>query len=109
MKKISKKLMTCLAVLCLTTAPQSVLAERSFVTAENITDKIIKVAVPGGKAKRLKPGDKDVRIDIDVTLDYGIEAKAWWVSNPRQLCVIFVRYEGHVVVGGDKDIRCLGH
>ena len=88
---------------------QSEDAETSFVLLENKSAKLAKVAVPGGKAVRLKPGETDVRVDIDVTTRNGVEVKAWWISEPRQLCVIFVRYEGRAVVGGKKKIRCLGN
>ena len=84
-------------------------AQTSWVTVENRSDKLAKIAVPGGKPKRIKPGQKDLRVEIQTTHPNGVDAKAWWVSNPRQLCVIFVRYEGQVVIAGDKNIRCLGH
>ncbi len=84
-------------------------AESSFVTVENRSGQIAKIAVPGGKPARVNPGGEQRRIEIEVTDPNGVDAKAWWVANPRQLCVIFVRYEGHVVIAGDKDIRCLGH
>ena len=83
--------------------------ETSFVLIENKSDKLAKVAVPGGKAVRVQPGESDIRVDIDVTTRNGVEVKAWWISEPRQLCVIFVRYEGRAVVGGKKKIRCLGN
>ena len=84
-------------------------AETSFVTVENISGQVAKIAVPGGKPARVNPDADKRRIEIEVTHANGVEAKAWWVANPRELCVIFVRYEGHVVIGGDQHIRCLGH
>ncbi len=84
-------------------------ADMTFVTVENRTGQVAKIAVPGGKPARLNPGSEKRRIEIEVTHANGVEAKAWWVANPRELCVIFVRYEGHVVIAGDKNIRCLGH
>lgn len=84
-------------------------AERSYVTVENQSGHHAKIAVPGGKPARVAPGAPAQRIDLDVTLANGVDAKAWWVANPRELCVIFVRYEGHVVIAGDEHIRCLGH
>lgn len=90
-------------------AGQAQAAETSFVTVENRSGQIAKIALPGGKARRINPGVTDLRIDLEITLANGIDAKAWWVSNPRELCVIFVRYEGHVVIAGEENIRCLGH
>ena len=84
-------------------------AESSFVTVENRSDEFAKIALPGARAARVPPGTQAMRIDLEVTRANGVEAKAWWVSNPRQLCVIFVRYEGHVVIAGDNNIHCLGH
>ena len=84
-------------------------ADTTFVTVENRSGQVAKIAVPGGKPARVNPGSEKRRIDIEITLANGVEAKAWWVANPRELCVIFVRYEGHVVIAGDKNIRCLGH
>ena len=86
-----------------------VVAETSFVTVENRSGQVAKIAVPGGKPARVNPDAEKRRIEIEVTHANGVEAKAWWVANPRELCVIFVRYEGHVVIAGDKNIRCLGH
>ena len=96
------------ALICLGSG-QPTLAESSFVTVENKSGQTAKIALPGGKANRINPGVRDLRVDIEVTDANGVEAKAWWVSNPRELCVIFVRYEGHVVIAGKKNIRCLGH
>lgn len=84
-------------------------ADTTFVTVENRSGQVAKIAVPGGKPARINPDADKRRIDIEVTHANGVEAKAWWVANPRELCVIFVRYEGHVVIAGDKNIRCLGH
>ncbi len=84
-------------------------ADTTFVTVENRSGQLAKIAVPGGKPQRVNPGTEKRRIEIEVTHANGGDAKAWWVSNPRQLCVIFLRYEGHLVVAGDKNIRCLGH
>lgn len=84
-------------------------ADSSFVTVENRSAQPAKIALPGAKPKRVPPGTESLRIELETTLPNGVDAKAWWVSNPRQLCVIFVRYEGHVVIAGNKDIRCLGH
>ena len=84
-------------------------AESSFVTVENRSGEFAKIALPGARAARVPPGTQALRIELEVTRANGVEAKAWWVSNPRQLCVIFVRYEGHVVIAGDNNIHCLGH
>jgi hypothetical protein len=84
-------------------------ANNSFVTVENRSAQIVKIAVPGGRPARVQPGSDRLHIDIEVTQANGVDAKAWWVANPRQLCVIFVRYEGHVVIAGKENIRCLGH
>ena len=99
---------TTICALCLLIA-QSAIAESSFVTVENRSQGIAKIALPGGKTRRVNPGMESLRIEIETTRPNGVEAKAWWVSNPRQLCVIYVRYEGHVVIAGKKNIRCLGH
>ncbi len=84
-------------------------AEPSFVTVENRSGQVAKIAVPGGNPARVTPDAQKRRIEIDVTHANGVEAKAWWVANPRELCVIFVRFDGHVVIAGDKIIRWLGH
>ncbi len=88
---------------------QTAAAESSFVTVENRSAQHAKIALPGAKPQRVPPGTEKKRIEIETTLPNGVDAKAWWVANPRQLCVIFVRYEGHLVIAGKKDIRCLGH
>jgi len=90
-------------------AYQPAAAETSFVTVENRSARSAKIALPGSKTQRVPPDTAKLRIDIEATRPNGVEAKAWWVSNPRQLCVIFVRYQGHVVVAGKENIRCLGH
>lgn len=89
--------------------PLSLSADISFVTVENKTDQHVKVAIPGANPVRLAPGAEPTQVDIETSLPNGVDAKAWWISNPRQLCVIFVRYEGRIVVAGKKNIRCLGH
>ncbi len=94
------------AGLCL--APAA-MAEMSFVTVENRSGQVARIAIPGGKSVRVQPESEKSRIEIEVTHANGVEAKAWWDANPRQLCVIFIRYEGHLVVAGKKSIRCLGH
>ncbi|MCP4469681.1 MAG: hypothetical protein GY815_03165 [Gammaproteobacteria bacterium] len=109
LRSIPDHLIHVILALCLSLAGHSAYAETSFVTVENRSGQIVKVAVPGGKAQRLQPGTTPTRIDIEATKPNGIDAKAWWISNPRQLCVIFVRYEGHMVIAGSKNIRCLGH
>ena len=96
-------------LLVLAPAAAALAAETSYVTVENRSAEIAKIAVPGARPKRVMPGIEALKIELEVTLPNGVDAKAWWVSNPRQLCVIFVRYQGHVVIAGDKDIRCLGH
>lgn len=88
---------------------QTAAAETSFITVENRSGQHAKIALPGGKPQRIPQGTEKKRIEIETTLPNGIDAKAWWVSNPRELCVIFVRYEGHVVIAGKNNIRCLGH
>ena len=82
--------------------------EKSFITIENRSGKDARVAIPGGKTLRIKDGTKAYRAELVVTKRNGIDVKAWWSLEPRQLCVIFVRYEGHVVIGGKKLIKCLG-
>lgn len=89
--------------------PLAAAADSSFVTVENRSAQHAKIALPGAKPRRVPPGTENLRIELETTLPNGVDAKAWWVSNPRQLCVIFVRYEGHVVIAGNRDIRCLGH
>ena len=95
-----------LATMGVTAAPA---AETSYVTVENRSAEIAKIALPGARPKRVKPGTEALKIELEVTHANGVDAKAWWVANPRQLCVIFVRYEGHVVIAGKNNIRCLGH
>lgn len=89
--------------------PLLAVAETSFVTVENRSGQRIKVAIPGAKPVRLEADAAPLRVELETSLPNGVEAKAWWVSKPRELCVIFVRYEGQVVVAGKKKIRCLGH
>ena len=84
-------------------------SEVTFITIENRSGKDARVAIPGGKVVRVKNGVKSLRAELNVTKRNGVEVKAWWNLDPRQLCVIFVRYEGHVVIGGKKLIRCLGN
>lgn len=96
-------------LVCTLLAAATAAAESSFITVENRSDEFAKIALPGARAARVPPGTQALRIDLEVTRANGVEAKAWWVSNPRQLCVIFVRYEGHVVIAGDNNIHCLGH
>jgi hypothetical protein len=80
----------------------------TFIVLENRTEHVAKVAAPGGKPTRVQPGESDKRMMLEVSTSHGIDAKAWWVHNPRQLCVIFVRYEGRLVIAGDEELRCLG-
>ena len=94
------------AIACQATA---VAAETSFVTVDNRSGQLAKIALPGAKPARVAAGAEGQRIDLEVTHANGVEAKAWWIANPRELCIIFVRYEGHVVIAGKKNIRCLGH
>lgn len=104
--------MRCLPALiaaCQLLASQAAVAQATFITVENRSGQHAKIALPGGKPQRVPPDTKEQRIDIETTHPNGVEAKAWWVSNPRELCVIFVRYEGHVVIAGKQNIRCLGH
>ena len=96
-------------LVCALLAAATAVAGSSFVTVENRSAEFAKIALPGARAARVPPGTQALRIDLEVTRANGVEAKAWWVSNPRQLCVIFVRYEGHVVIAGDNNIHCLGH
>ena len=96
---------------CLMTTAASATNESSantFIVLENRTQHVAKVAAPGGKPTRVQPGDSDKSMPLEVTTSHGIDAKAWWVHSPRQLCVIFVRYEGRLVIGGDEELRCLG-
>lgn len=90
-------------------AAQDVDSDVTFITIENRSGKDARVAIPGGKTVRVKDGVKSLRAELNVTKRNGVEVKAWWSLDPRQLCVIFVRYEGHVVIGGKKLIRCLGN
>ena len=90
-------------------ATQSALAEETFITITNSSEHVIKVAAPGGKSQRVPPGEEIVTMPLETTDPNGIDVKAWWVSRPRELCVIFVRYEGLLKVAGKKSIRCLGN
>ncbi len=83
-------------------------SETSFITIENRSGKIAKLVAPGSKPVRVAPDAENFKLQLSVTDPNGIDAKAWWVSDPRQLCVIFVRYEGRVVIAGKKAIKCLG-
>lgn len=100
---------TCVISACLFLTAGAADADYSFITVENRSGEHAKIALPGANPQRVPPGTESLRIELETTLPNGVDAKAWWVSNPRQLCVIFVRYEGHVVIAGHEDIRCLGH
>lgn len=89
--------------------PEPALAENSFITVENRSGHNIKVAIPGAKTVRLAAEAPPLNVALETSMPNGVEAKAWWVSNPRELCVIFVRYEGRLVIAGEKNLRCLGH
>ena len=106
---IKRTLGILLSFLFVTTASASSDAsDDTFILLENRTEHVAKVAAPGGKPTRVQPGESDKSMPLEVTTSHGIDAKAWWVHNPRQLCVIFVRYEGRLVIGGDDELRCLG-
>ena len=100
--------------LCLFAAP-SFAADVHEITFINDTEHRVKAAAPGGKAVRLKPGEKGV-MQVEETKRIGVEAKAWWVHRPRDLCVIFVRYGGTVriadrgvKVASGTTLRCVAH
>ena len=109
MKSVTKYAPAMLVGLFLLSASSVSKAEDSYIQVVNSTGQIIKVAAPGGKPKRIKPGEEIITIPIEVTEPNGIDVKAWWVAKPRELCVIFVRYEGFLKVAGKSTIRCLGN
>ncbi len=83
--------------------------ETTFISVENHTGQFAKVAAPGSKTIRVAPGTMDIVMELVPTDPNGIEAKAWWISNPRELCVIFIRYGGVLKITGKTTIRCLGN
>ncbi len=83
--------------------------EEAFILVENRTEHIAKIAVPGAKPARISPGETAYKLILEPTEPNGVDAKIWWVSDPRRLCIIFVRYGGKVVIAGKTDIKCLGN
>lgn len=88
-------------------------AELQPLTIENHSAHRIKAAAPGAKAVRIPAGAEPVTIMLDPEAAedgaHGVEVKAWWSHNPRQLCIIFTRFGGVVKVHGETEIRCLGN
>ena len=54
----------------------------------------------------VEPNSDPVSITFDDDADVGIDVKAWWVSEPRQLCQIFTPWGRTFVVSGTRLIRC---
>ncbi len=79
------------------------------ITIENHSDRDAKVAAPGAPPVQAAAGVTDAVLELTPTTANGVDVKAWWIANPRELCVIFVRYGGVLKISGSRSIRCLGN
>lgn len=72
---------------------------------ENESAKSVKIAGPGGQVTVESNADP-VAVSFDSDAEIGLEVKAWWVAEPRQLCQIFTPWDRTIVVSGTRVIRC---
>lgn len=100
--RMASVLVGVLMILAVLAAP---VAAEGTVTVQNRSGFAIKVAGEGGSA-RVDEMAESPPIAFEGGKDVGIDLKIWWVSNPRELCQLFVPWERTVVVSGTTTIRC---
>ena len=76
-----------------------------MITVENRSAHRVKVAAPGGSAV-VDAGADPVPVQFEADHDVGADLRIWWVSKPRELCLLFVPWDRIAIVTGKSVIRC---
>lgn len=82
-------------------------AESAFKVL-NESHQAIKVVAPGGGAV-IKKDAPETTVTFQNDDANGTQVNAWFVRDPKQLCVIFVRWDGVLKVSGTNLINCRAH
>lgn len=75
------------------------------ILVENRSAAAVKIVGAGGGAT-VDAGAEGVEVHFDGGDRVGIDARVWWVDNPRQLCTLVVPWNRLLVVSGTAEIRC---
>jgi hypothetical protein len=78
------------------------------ITVDNQSAHSVKAVAPGGSAI-IEPASEPAEISFESSEPVGLTLQIWWIDLPREICRIFVPWDGTVVVTWRSALHCLSH